>query len=570
LRKIEKLIAAGASPNSIYYLTFANSIVDAFSTDIAKPQEKGGLGIDPAELGIHISTLHSLAFKVVKTYATRLSLPDHVELIDPSSRAEDHLSQLVVSDLYEQYRLTHAIDKRTFNKELDQLRATWQKELPVSDALAKLATANRLLESKYHLLPWDRLVPIANDAISRFGLPRWLQEASHFLIDEFQDFNPSEQRHIQLITEPSDSVVIVGDVDQSIYSGRSASPSGLRNLLNRGDITTVTFVLCRRCPRRVVEGANKILSMIDPAGYTNRTLAPYKTEDGALGITSFKSCKEEVDVLARQIQAWQQSGRVEIILLFPNRKVLGHYKQELESRGIRCEARASSERIDAVRALLKLAVLRDQPLLERSLIACFSRLEKRFVVDVLPLLATSDTLHVALETAARDSRWQRAVREEYDRYVATRADLTSGDAALVRRACGALGHEVDEVLIQELLAEASDTAARDRIEAILAKHLYPEEAPTSPGVRLLTMHSSKGLSKGIVVMPGLEDKWMPGLATGDSLEERHRLFYVALTRAEQGVIITYPKTRARRDPLNYTPVGSGPGLSRYANRLRLP
>ncbi|MCH8149306.1 MAG: hypothetical protein IH987_15205 [Planctomycetes bacterium] len=56
-------------------------------------------------------------------------------------------------------------------------------------------------------------------------------------------------------------------------------------------------------------------------------------------------------------------------------------------------------------------------------------------------------------------------------------------------------------------------------------------------------------------MPGLEDAWLPGQATGADLEERKRLFYVALTRATDKVLITYPRMRAPGDPLNYQTPG---------------
>ena len=67
LRKIEKLLDDDVDPTQIYYLTFVNSIVDAFRDDIRKEKARGGLGLDPETLGIHVSTLHSLALKIVKT-----------------------------------------------------------------------------------------------------------------------------------------------------------------------------------------------------------------------------------------------------------------------------------------------------------------------------------------------------------------------------------------------------------------------------------------------------------------------------------------------------------------------
>jgi superfamily I DNA/RNA helicase len=57
------------------------------------------------------------------------------------------------------------------------------------------------------------------------------------------------------------------------------------------------------------------------------------------------------------------------------------------------------------------------------------------------------------------------------------------------------------------------------------------------------------------VMPALERAWLPGTVSGTRLEEQKRLFYVALTRATDSVLMTYPRTRAQGDPLNYNAPG---------------
>lgn len=565
LRKIEALLQRGVSPGSIYYLTFANSIVDAFRADIAKPRDQRGLGIAADELGIHVSTLHSLAFKVIKAHERKLKLPEHLELVDLAPRTEGPLDRLVIEDSFSLLHGATGCNKTLFNRHMRQLQIAWQEEVPSPEDLKPLEAAVSLLEGRYALLPYDRLVPIANGAITQFGLPRWLHDASHFLIDEFQDFNPAEQRHIQLISEPSDSVVVVGDVDQSIYSGRSASPEGLTTLL-RGDVTTVNFVLCRRCPKQVVTGANKILSLIDPASHAQRALVPHKATDGVLRLEIHKSCKAEVDELVKKLAAWEAAGEGEVIALFPDRKVLNAYRGELERRGVSCEARTSSESVERLRALLRLAILRSQPLLERFLITYFRRLEVRFAQDILPRLSGLQ-LKDALVAASQDARWSKPVRSSYDEYLSALSELTSGNAGVVAAACTRLGHPVGEDAVAQALDASTTGNERTRVEQALAT----EDKPPKPTfrLRLLTMHSSKGLSKGLIVMPGLEDKWIPGASLDKALLEKHRLFFVALTRAEREVHISFPKTRAPKDPLNYTPNGTSSGPSRYMTRLRL-
>ena len=71
------------------------------------------------------------------------------------------------------------------------------------------------------------------------------------------------------------------------------------------------------------------------------------------------------------------------------------------------------------------------------------------------------------------------------------------------------------------------------------------------------MHGSKGLTRHTVVMPGLEGAHLPGNARTEEIPERQRLYYVALTRATDHVLITVPKTRARGDPFNFPAPGRG-------------
>ncbi len=101
----------------------------------------------------------------------------------------------------------------------------------------------------------------------------------------------------------------------------------------------------------------------------------------------------------------------------------------------------------------------------------------------------------------------------------------------------------------------------------ICDELIPESAPPPEdpkAILFLTMHGAKGLTKKTVVMPGLEEAWLPGNVAGEDLEERKRMFYVALTRATDRVLITLPQRRGRGDPLNYPTPGLG-RVSQFIN-----
>ena len=134
------------------------------------------------------------------------------------------------------------------------------------------------------------------------------------------------------------------------------------------------------------------------------------------------------------------------------------------------------------------------------------------------------------------------------------------------------GHEPEDVSRQENLQEMIDGIAafvQDNREQgrgiLLADYLQEASLATdldrsktdqdADTVSLMTIHSAKGLEFPVVFIAGLEEGLFPSEMTSESpraLEEERRLFYVALTRAERQVIITYAKSRFRNGKMEYS------------------
>lgn len=121
------------------------------------------------------------------------------------------------------------------------------------------------------------------------------------------------------------------------------------------------------------------------------------------------------------------------------------------------------------------------------------------------------------------------------------------DAGTIPDRLTAIAEHFDQPDLEDTISQQCDL--------ILPISARPVEDPRS--VSFLTIHGSKGLTKRTVVLPGLEEACLPGGSQGPDLDEKRRLFFVALTRAIDRVLITYPFTRARKDPLNYQAPGRG-------------
>jgi DNA helicase-2/ATP-dependent DNA helicase PcrA len=134
------------------------------------------------------------------------------------------------------------------------------------------------------------------------------------------------------------------------------------------------------------------------------------------------------------------------------------------------------------------------------------------------------------------------------------------------------GHDPDDISKQENMQEMLDGIAnfvQDSREQGLGTLLtdYLQEASLATdfdrndidkdddSVNMMTIHSAKGLEFPIVFITGLEEGLFPSEMTSDSpraLEEERRLFYVAITRAERQVVLTYAKSRFRNGKMEYS------------------
>ena len=122
----------------------------------------------------------------------------------------------------------------------------------------------------------------------------------HILVDEYQDLNRADQVVLDLLAENS-SLLVIGDEDQSIYSGlRHAEPEGIREFANTHTGTlSVNLDQCRRCPRQVVRMANQLIQ-VNP-DREPRTLAFHKPDEGNVSVVQWTNQEAEAQGIAMYI-----------------------------------------------------------------------------------------------------------------------------------------------------------------------------------------------------------------------------------------------------------------------------
>lgn len=581
LLRIEELTERrNIDSDTICYLTFNREIARAFKDDLLR---KYPGAVSPQS--IWASTLHSLACRLIRNMGYRIQLDGHLHILNLCD-VKDPIARIAVSDIRSVLPQGSTIQNvRAMQASLWAIKTERQNGQPVSN----LTGDDALVEQTYQaysralkLLDWDEVIPLAiflypSDEDER---PDWIKRYQHLLIDEYQDFNFAEQVFLRSILESVASCAVVGDDDQSIYRSRGASPNGIRGLAQDPGVDTISLVQCRRCHGQIVQSANRFLSFKHTNPRQLRAVRP----GGAVAIKSFRSAAAEIDYLVEYIGeilnqiSCNTSPDDGVVCLFPMHKVLQQYRKKFERKGLKCKCRDSSDLLDDkmwVRILGRLAFQRHQPFLERLVLERFPTMRPRFKKKVVAALLDGHTsVSSALASIESNHNQPESISAAVSGYDTFLQSLTSRDSTRVASCIDSIlptGQQCDPYYIDEFLAIADEATLEESLD-VLIDRIYRHgdeedgEAEFEPAVELLTLHSSKGLTRRYVILPGLEHCWLPGDATGADLEERKRLFLVGITRATEFLLITYPRTRARGDSLNYAVAGRS-RLSEFANYL---
>lgn len=565
LARSHALVARSVPPPAICYLTFIGAIADAFVDDYA--QRFGPLNPDQAP---RISTLHSLACRLLRNMGYRLGYDG--ALFFTSISDSDDSGVTFREDLL---RFVGREGCRTIPQlcgHLKVLQAAWQNRA-TPESLPELtkslqAGTDRLLRA-YRLCDFDQAVSLASHLLATAEQPEWLAAHKHYFVDEYQDFNRAEQEVIRQLARSAESVTIVGDDDQSLYSGRGGSPDGMRALVADNANSTVSLVNCYRCKEIIVAHTNAFKRSM--AG-SERPMRPV-TAGGDVRCLRFKSSKAEasylVDFLATRIAELPETpkSKERIVCLFPTRKILSAYFAAL-SPFVPCELRVTSttDARRSVQRLLELVVHPTQRFQQRLVLNDFPEVRPRFREMVGERVLERDTSpRDAVATLIGDGVFNQRASVAAQNFVNLVDASEQQDLAFLADYI-APRTAVDSAVVRshlEALANAAPGTVVDVIERILDILLPATASPpeNSKAVQFLTMHSSKGLTRRVVVLPGLEEACIPGDAEGGEKEEKERLFFVALSRATDFLLLTFPHTRGRGDPLNFAMRGRGEASS---------
>lgn len=335
-----------------------------------------------------------------------------------------------------------------------------------------------------------------------------------FVVDEYQDVTPLQQRVLSAWLGDRDDLTVVGDANQTIYSFTGASPRFLLDFSRRfPDATVVRLERDYRSTPQVVTLANQVIAAARGRVAGSRLQLIGQRPPGP--VPTFREHPDEATeaaAVAASIARLIESGTAasEIAILYRVNAQSEVYEEALTEAGIAYQVRGGEgffnrqEIKQALLALHRAAERGSEPEPVRDVV--------RAVLEPLGLTATEPT-----GTRARE-RWE---------------------------ALTALAQLVDDELAQRPDLQLPGLVAELRTRAD-ARH-----PPVVQGVTLASLHAAKGLEWDAVFLVGLADGTLPishALAHGpdsEPVEEERRLLYVGITRARVHLALSWALARAQ-------------------------
>jgi DNA helicase-2/ATP-dependent DNA helicase PcrA len=317
-----------------------------------------------------------------------------------------------------------------------------------------------------------------------------------FVVDEYQDVSPLQHRLLELWRGDRADVCVVGDASQTIYSFTGATSDYLLNFENEfPNAITVGLDRNYRSSAPIVRVANEL--MRDRAGAL--VLQSLRQDGTVPTVSSFASDHEEAYGVAARIRADIDAGMAasDIAILYRTNAQSGNLERALTEASVSYQVAGSTRFFDL-------------PDVKRAVLALRGS-------AVNPI---DEPLFKSVSDVLRALGWTQSAPE------------SSGAVRAKWEALNAIVEMADDAPEGSTLREFTDN---------LQARADARHEPTMNAVTLASIHSVKGLEWKAVYVVGVAEGLIPiSYATGiDAIAEERRLLYVALTRAQERLHLSW-------------------------------
>lgn len=561
--------------SEIIALTFTNKAAKEMKERIARFLSNEG----PLP---YVGTFHSYCLRVLKSNAHLLPFKTF-SLMDESDQeklARDLITEKGLTKKLRPGQLVAFISKLKNEATNDQERAAiWGDDLLYRD-LYFLYEARK---SAAHCLDFDDLLLHTLDLFKKHELFKKIfqENVKHVLVDEYQDTNKVQHALLKEMTKDDqgfalDSLCVVGDEDQSIYSWRGATVS---NIINFGkDFPAARSITIERNYRSVQPILHIANEVIKHNAFRNpKRLFSGRESDDAIRILTCQSGHQEGEAIAQFLKTLKpHQGIHSAAILYRSHFQSRSLEEALIRHSIPYKIMGGIQFYDRLEIKDMLAYMRlivnpyDRLAFSRAINKPSRGLGDKFeelfyeTWEMMPFetyetiaqsLIEQGTLTASKKQALKDflkvfegfspsSQPSKVLISLIERtgYYSHLDEAFEKEEALAKK--DNLKELINGVLFFEERHQGTLETFLEEV-SLLQEHMNAPE-DTSEFVKLMTFHAAKGLEFDTVILSGIEEGILPSsrsLFNQESLEEERRLLYVGITRARERLLITRCKYR---------------------------
>ena len=567
-----------ASLHSILSVTFTNKAAHEMRHRIGQL-----LGVNPQ--GMWVGTFHGLAHRLLRAHWQEAGLAENFQILD--SDDQQRLVKRVIREL--------GLDEQRWPARQAQWWINAQKDeglrpkhiQPAGDLF--LATQLKIYEAYEAACARAGVIDFSELLLRALDLWRdqpgllahYQRRFRHVLVDEFQDTNAVQYAWLRLLAQGGESLMVVGDDDQSIYGWRGAKIENIQQFCRDfADAQTIRLEQNYRSTACILKAANAVIA--HNQGRLGKELWTEGCEGEPISLYAAYNEHDEARYVVEGIQKAVREGlsRREIAILYRSNaqsRVLEEalLREKIPYRiygGQRFFERAE---IKNAMAYLRLVHTRhNDAALERIINLPARGIGEKTVETLREFARANDlslwaALHQAVGTKVIAGRAASALNGfvELIDSLALKTEqmpLSQMTQTLIEQS-GLLAYHRDEKgekaqarveNLEELVSAARAFEYEELEDGQTPLDAFLDHASLEAGeqqagdhedsVQLMTLHSAKGLEFPRVFLVGMEEGLFPHKMSAEEpgrLEEERRLAYVGITRAMQHLVMTYAETR---------------------------
>jgi DNA helicase II / ATP-dependent DNA helicase PcrA len=585
--RIAHLIQAkGVDPFSIMALTFTNKAAGEMRRRIESV-------VGTEARNIWMGTFHSICARILRYEAEKLGYPSNFSIYDTDD------SKTLIRQIIKELNLDDKVYKP--NVVLNRISGaknrliSWREYMnnptyQADDESAMKPQMGKLFKIycercfKASAMDFDDLLFNTNVLFRDHPdvLNKYQHRFKHVLVDEFQDTNLSQYLITKKLSAVHQNICVVGDDAQSIYAFRGAD---IKNILyfekDYPDLRVIKLEQNYRSTKTIVNAANSVIN--HNKSQLKKDIWTANDEGDLIELIKANSDNEEGKLVAASIFEEKQNNKVrssEIAILYRTNSQSRAIEEALRRANLKYKIVGGlsfyqRKEIKDILSYLRFVVNQNDEQALRRII----NLPKRGIgagsIDKIVVMASENDISLwqvvsnifqylpgrsstLIDQFATMIKSFMVIMQQKDAYEA--ASYIAKQSGLLRELYedktieGLSRYENVQELLNAIKEFVDNEENREKSlgaflqEVALVTSVDEDKDDDEEKVTLMTIHMAKGLEFKSIYLVGMEEDLFPSqmmLSSRADLEEERRLFYVAITRAERKLFLSYATTRYR-------------------------